>query len=97
MSAAASTVAGRARTFVVAQKVRGLIGEIAGVDMARLGDDAALGEELGLDALEIIDLALACDDAFAIDLDDDTIEGFVTVGDVIAAVTRAFCLRWAPA
>jgi salicylate hydroxylase len=46
-------------------------------------------EELGLDSLARIDLAVAAEDRFGVAIPDETLEGFVTVGDVLDHIRRA--------
>lgn len=47
-----------------------------------------LREDLGLNSLDAVDLALKLEDEFDIELPDDELAGFETVGDVVAAVER---------
>ncbi len=45
--------------------------------------DAQLATDLGLNSLELADLALMCEDKFGITVSDDDIRSFITVGDVV--------------
>lgn len=45
--------------------------------------EAQLSTDLGLNSLELADLALICEDKFGVTVDDDDIRGFITVGDVV--------------
>ena len=45
--------------------------------------DAQLSTDLGLNSLELADLALACEDRFGVTVNDDDIRGFITVGDIV--------------
>ena len=45
--------------------------------------DAELASDLGINSIELADLVMICEDRFGIDIDDDEIRGFTTVGDVV--------------
>ena len=45
--------------------------------------DAELSNDLGINSIELADLVMICEDRFGIDIDDDEIRGFTTVGDVV--------------
>lgn len=45
--------------------------------------DAQLSTDLGLNSLELADLALVCEDRFGVTVNDDDIRGFITVGDIV--------------
>lgn len=45
--------------------------------------EAQLSTDLGLNSLELADLALLCEDKFGVTVSDDDIRGFITVGDVV--------------
>ena len=45
--------------------------------------DAELIGELGINSIELADLVMLCEDKFGIEIDDEKIGGFVTVGDVV--------------
>jgi len=42
-----------------------------------------LVNDLGINSLELADLVTECEDEFGIEIDDDSIRSFVTVGDVV--------------
>ncbi len=45
--------------------------------------EAELTNDLGINSIELADLVMQCEDKFGIEIDDDNIQGFVTVGDVV--------------
>ena len=45
--------------------------------------DAELINDLGINSLELADLVLMCEEKFAIEIKDDDIHKFITVGDVV--------------
>ena len=44
--------------------------------------DSELVNDLGITSLELADLVMECEEEFDIEIDDNSIRGFVTVGDV---------------
>ena len=46
--------------------------------------EAQLATDLGLNSLELADLALLCEDRFGVTVSDDDIKAFITVADVVA-------------
>ena len=44
--------------------------------------EAELVNDLGINSLELADLVMECEEQFDIEIDDNSIRGFVTVGDV---------------
>ena len=44
--------------------------------------DSELVNDLGINSLELADLVMECEEEFDIEIDDNSIRSFVTVGDV---------------
>jgi len=65
-----------------------LLERVAKVDRAAVARDKRLQEDLGIDSLSLIDLAVATEDAFAIGIPDEDLERFQTVGDVVDHIRR---------
>ena len=51
--------------------------------------DAELVSDLGINSLELADLVLLCEERFDVEIGDDDISNFVTVGDVVDFLERA--------
>lgn len=49
---------------------------------------ARLVDDLGADSLDIVELVMEIEREFSIDIADEDVDGFKTVGDVIAYVER---------
>ncbi len=45
--------------------------------------EAELVGDLGINSLELADLVLLCEDKFNVVIDDEELQNFITVGDVI--------------
>jgi acyl carrier protein len=66
-----------------------ILGEVAKVDPTVVARDKRLREDLGLDSLTLIDVAVAAEDAFGVSLPDEDLERFQSVGDVIDYVQQS--------
>lgn len=66
------------------EKVKTLLVEELNVDEAKITPDAELTNDLGVNSLELADLILQCEEKFNIVIDDEDLQKFLTVGDVVA-------------
>ena len=56
------------------------------VNAAEITMDSKLVDDLGINSLELAELALRCDEEFGVEIDDDDIHRLITVGDVAAYI-----------
>ena len=63
-----------------------ILEEVANVNRAEVARDKRLREDLGIDSLSLIDVAVAAEDTFGIRIPDDDLERFQTVGDVVGYI-----------
>ena len=69
----------------VADKVKKIIAEHLGIDdMSKITDDAKFIDDLGADSLDTVELVMAFEEAFDVEIPDDKAETILTVGDAIA-------------
>lgn len=54
------------------------------VDRDDITMEAELSNDLGINSIELADLVMLCEDKFGIEINDDDIRKFTTVGDVVA-------------
>ena len=67
----------------VFEKVKGLFVEDLGIDESKVTMEAKLEEDLEIDSLGIIEVVMAFEDEFEIEIDDDELEGVSTVGQAV--------------
>jgi acyl carrier protein len=67
----------------VEEKVKQIIVEQLGVDEAQVDGSASFVEDLGADSLDIVELVMAFEEAFEIDIPDEDAEKITTVKDAI--------------
>ena len=65
------------------EKVKALLIEELNVDEAKISAEAELTNDLGVNSLELADLILQCEEKFGIEIDDEDLQRFITVGDVV--------------
>jgi len=46
--------------------------------------EAELTGDLGINSLELADLLYACEEKFNVEIEDEALHGFITVGDVVS-------------
>ncbi|MBL8216101.1 MAG: acyl carrier protein [Bryobacterales bacterium] len=64
-------------------KVKQIIVEQLGVDEAQVDSTASFVDDLGADSLDIVELVMAFEEAFNIDIPDEDAEKISTVKDAI--------------
>lgn len=67
----------------IEQKVKQIIVEQLGVDEAQVDPTASFVDDLGADSLDIVELVMAFEEAFEIDIPDEDAEKIVTVQNAI--------------
>jgi acyl carrier protein len=73
----------RRQCMDVAQKVKQIIVEQLGVDESQVDDNASFVDDLGADSLDIVELVMAFEEAFEIEIPDEDAEKIITVKDSI--------------
>ena len=64
-------------------KVKTILVENLHVDESEITPEAELINDLGINSLELADMILLCEEKFGIEISDDDIHKFITVGDVV--------------
>ena len=67
----------------VFEKVKGIIVEQIGVAETSVNMESSFIDDLGADSLDIVELIMALEEAFDIEIPDADAEKVVTVGDVV--------------
>lgn len=72
----------------VADRVRAIIVEQLGVNEDQVNDEASFQEDLGADSLDQVELVLALEEEFGIEIPDEDAEKIHNVGDVVKYITE---------
>jgi len=54
--------------------------EVLAVDVSKLTPDATFGDDLGADSLDLVELVMALEEQFDIEVDEDELKDIRTVG-----------------
>ena len=69
--------------MAVADKVKSIIVEQLGVDEEEVTPDASFVDDLGADSLDTVELVMAFEEEFGIEIPDDAAETIQTYGDAV--------------
>ncbi|MEK7409384.1 MAG: acyl carrier protein [Acidobacteriota bacterium] len=72
----------------VAPKVKQIIVEQLGVDESQVDPTASFVDDLGADSLDLVELVMAFEEAFDLDIPDEDAEKISTVKDAIDYITN---------
>lgn len=70
----------------IEQRVADIIAEQLGVSKEEVVPEASFIDDLGADSLDIVELVMAMEEEFDIEIPDDDAEKIQTIGDAIAYV-----------
>lgn len=68
---------------MVEQKVKEIISKQLGVDIGQVTDEASFIEDLGADSLDTVELVMAFEEAFGVEIPDEDAEKIAKVKDAI--------------
>lgn len=69
-------------------RVKKILVEDLNVEESEITPEAELVNDLGINSLELADLICICEENFDIEVDDDDVRGFITVGDVVEYLNK---------
>ena len=72
----------------VGQKVKSIIAEQLGVKIEEVTDTASFVDDLGADSLDTVELVMALEEEFGIEIPDEDAEKIQTVGDAIRYINQ---------
>ena len=72
-----------------AERVKKIVIEHLNVDADKVTDNASFIEDLGADSLDTVELVMAFEEEFGIEIPDDAAESIVTVGDAVKYIDKA--------
>ncbi|WP_353211655.1 acyl carrier protein [Rhodovarius sp.] len=72
----------------VADKVKKIVVEHLGVEEAKVTEAASFIDDLGADSLDTVELVMAFEEAFGVEIPDDAAEKITTVKDAIDFIEK---------
>jgi acyl carrier protein len=73
----------------VAERVKKIVVEHLGVEADKVVESANFIDDLGADSLDTVELVMAFEEEFSVEIPDDQAETIVTVGDAIKYLEKA--------
>ncbi len=67
----------------IADRVKKIVVEHLGVEAEKVTESANFIDDLGADSLDTVELVMAFEEGFGVEIPDDAAETIVTVGDAI--------------
>lgn len=65
------------------ERIKKILVDDLHVEAAEITMEAELINDLGINSLELADLICACEEEFDLEINDDDLRNFITVGDVV--------------
>lgn len=72
----------------VTERVRKIVIDHLGVDEGKVTESASFIDDLGADSLDTVELVMAFEEEFGVEIPDDAAEKIVTVKDAIDYIDR---------
>ena len=70
----------------IAERVKKIVVEHLGVDEAKVSESASFIDDLGADSLDTVELVMAFEEEFGVEIPDDAAEKITTVNDAITYI-----------
>ena len=71
-------------TKEIGSKVKKIVADHLGVEEEKVTDEASFIDDLGADSLDTVELVMAFEEAFDVEIPDDKAETILTVGGAIS-------------
>ncbi len=73
----------------ISDRVKKIVVEHLSVDEAKVSDGASFIDDLGADSLDTVELVMAFEEEFGIEIPDDAAENIQTFGDAVGYINKA--------
>ena len=73
----------------IADRVKKSVVEHLGVEESKITDSASFIDDLGADSLDTVELVMAFEEEFGIEIPDDAAENIQTFGDAVKYISEA--------
>lgn len=71
----------------IADRVKKIVVEHLGVDADKVVEGASFIDDLGADSLDTVELVMAFEEEFSVEIPDDAAEKIQTVGDAVSFIS----------
>ena len=73
----------------IAERVKKIVVEHLGVDADKVVESASFIDDLGADSLDTVELVMAFEEEFGVEIPDDAADTILTVGDAIKYIEKS--------
>ena len=73
----------------ISNKVKKIVADHLGIDEAKVTEESSFIDDLGADSLDTVELVMAFEEEFGIEIPDDAAETILSVGDAINFIDSA--------
>ena len=73
----------------VLDRVKKIVAEHLDVEESKVGENSSFIDDLGADSLDQVELVMAFEEEFGVEIPDDAAETIQTVGDAVSFVEKA--------
>jgi acyl carrier protein len=73
----------------IADRVKKIVVEHLGVDADKVVENASFIDDLGADSLDTVELVMAFEEEFGVEIPDDAADTILTVGDAIKYIEKS--------
>ncbi len=70
------------------EKIKAVVAEQLDCDIANIKEDSKFIEDLGADSLDVVELVMALEEEFDIEIPDESAEKILTVADALNYITE---------
>ncbi len=68
---------------MILERLKEIVSEQLEIDAETITADTRLNEDLNADSLDVVEMLMALEDEFGVDIPDEEIEKMKTIGDVV--------------
>ena len=72
----------------IAERVKKIVDEHLGVDASKVTDSSSFIDDLNADSLDTVELVMAFEEEFSVEIPDDAAEKILTVQDAIDYISK---------
>ncbi|AGB70633.1 MULTISPECIES: acyl carrier protein [Rhizobiaceae] len=73
----------------IAERVKKIVVDHLGVDADKVVESASFIDDLGADSLDTVELVMAFEEEFGVEIPDDAADSILTVGDAVKFIEKA--------
>ena len=73
----------------ISERVKKIVIEHLGAEEAKVTEAASFIDDLGADSLDTVELVMAFEEEFGVEIPDDAAETILTVGDAVKFIDKA--------